>query len=1265
VRVRAAVTVVSICLLLGLSAEAQANAVINLGSMIPHGLNGHQDVVGDIVDPVDDSVPPHAALWHAGVLTRLVEPSGTTTSDANAIGATGRIAGEATVASGNYHALYWNGAFGAPGQLGPFPGSGSADFSHAEGLTADGQVAGATRDDVGGTGFLADPTTGATQKVGSANRDNGSTEVDGITPGGVALGQVTGAHNPDFTPNDAINGWYIWPSPSAGGTKLDLKPFQSGATFLDGETLPHFGNDLASDGSVLGYKGPDVVHGTFYVRTPDGAEQVVTGLDGHNGVNARHEVVGTKLVNDPTLGQTVHAMLWKPDGTVVDLNDLLPPNSTYILFDAIAINDNGDIAGVAGDFSTLQEFGFLMPAGYVVDSTGDADDTAPGDGSCLSSDGHCTLRAAIEEVSKGTSEAPTAISFELPGGATTIAPQTALPAITKPVAIDGTGNGGGQLLLEGGGAGSGAIGLQIEGDNSTVRGVKVQHFDGAGIRVQASNTLIGGVPSDTDPCTFPCNIVSDNTGSGIVVAGADNVNNRIVGNKLTGDARPALDLGGGGRTPNDKVDADTGPNGLHNFPIGVLAEADPLTGVTKISGVDVPDDLGETIDVYAQSSVDQARGAEPAFYVGSTKVKVTGGWSMDLPGDVPAADTFFSATVTGADGTSELSPICGDPDGDGKPDSDGDGICDDWELHGIDADDDGTIDLPLNDATYRADPGHKDVYLEVDAMQDNSQNIYAPQQGAIDLVVDAFAKAPVDNASGGTGVALHVNPGLGTVDDHVPEQTEMKGTGFGPGTLEYLRNASQDDPCDGYFGTATQRAAPDCFKKLEARALVFRYALFAYQYSEDKGSSGLATGIGGPTMTVTLGQWGNATVINAGGGISRCKVLDGCRRLVDAVSLMHELGHLLGLQHGGQEDQNFKPNYLSVMNYMYQFRLRAPERPLDYARFELPDLNENALAEDDGVLGAITDPSKRAEITGEWPTIAYYRPTVPAPGCTLHDQISSGGIDWDGDPHTDTSQVLLHSEDCTGARKILTSYDDWPLLRYSFRDQEGALTTPHAGDSATSEETSDQLLAQAASQDIDGNGVNDLADNCREVAGSGFADANANGFADVCEADMNRLQAFPSQANGAGAATVTPGSGPAAASGGGPAKDKTAPSLTKLSAHPTVARRAHGKHKAKPATLSFTVSEASTVTFTGELSHKGRKSGKRCVAGRKKGKSCVIYKKVGGSLRVNAKAGTQKVLFAGTLGAKKLGAGTYRLTAIAIDAAGNRSKPATVIVTVR
>jgi hypothetical protein len=38
-----------------------------------------------------------------------------------------------------------------------------------------------------------------------------------------------------------------------------------------------------------------------------------------------------------------------------------------------------------------------------------------------------------------------------------------------------------------------------------------------------------------------------------------------------------------------------------------------------------------------------------------------------------------------------------------------------------------------------------------------------------------------------------------------------------------------------------------------------------------------------------------------------------------AGTLMHELGHNLGLRHGGGDDTNYKPTYISIMNYAFQF----------------------------------------------------------------------------------------------------------------------------------------------------------------------------------------------------------------------------------------------------------------------------------------------------------------------------------------------------------
>jgi hypothetical protein len=134
---------------------------------------------------------------------------------------------------------------------------------------------------------------------------------------------------------------------------------------------------------------------------------------------------------------------------------------------------------------------------------------------------------------------------------------------------------------------------------------------------------------------------------------------------------------------------------------------------------------------------------------------------------------------------------------------------------------------------------------------------------------------------------------------------------------------------------------------------IFRYALFAHALGYPSASdplaprrtSGVADANGGDLL-VTLGLWDNQTGTE----------------FVQAATLMHEIGHTIGLRHGGIVpsgllEANCKPNYQSVMNYLFQVRglLDSKGVPaLDFSRQMLPTLGENNLGEAAG-LGASTD----------------------------------------------------------------------------------------------------------------------------------------------------------------------------------------------------------------------------------------------------------------------------------------------------------------------
>jgi hypothetical protein len=283
--------------------------------------------------------------------------------------------------------------------------------------------------------------------------------------------------------------------------------------------------------------------------------------------------------------------------------------------------------------------------------------------------------------------------------------------------------------------------------------------------------------------------------------------------------------------------------------------------------------------------------------------------------------------------------------GEGLADADGDGIPDCWEEEGIPVEaEDGAL------VSYRlpgADPDRKDLYVELDHMAG-----FAPEPGALEDVVGAFAAAPVGNPDGSTGIALHVE-----VDDEMPH---VPGLGFDqanhvPGDFWGLKSGGPA-PCDGFFGSGLERADEHCAAKLGARRLVYRYGIFGDTYgSDDSDASGVAE-CGTALSAGCLGRPGNDFLVTVGHHWDEAELAEvGGRRSMEAGAFMHELGHTLGLDHGGGDVVNCKPNYVSAMNYSYVLvpTETSAVRLLDYSR-QAFSLDEAQLDEATGVGGAAT-----------------------------------------------------------------------------------------------------------------------------------------------------------------------------------------------------------------------------------------------------------------------------------------------------------------------
>jgi hypothetical protein len=102
-------------------------------------------------------------------------------------------------------------------------------------------------------------------------------------------------------------------------------------------------------------------------------------------------------------------------------------------------------------------------------------------------------------------------------------------------------------------------------------------------------------------------------------------------------------------------------------------------------------------------------------------------------------------------------------------------------------------------------------------------------------------------------------------------------------------------------------------------------------------------------------------------------------------------------------------------------------------------------------------------------------------------------------------------------------------------------------------------------------------------------------------------------------------------------------------------------------TISFTLSEAATAKLTFLKAKPGRKVNGKCVVPKRsnrKKRRCTRYV-TAGSLTVNGHPGVNKVKFQGRLSRKKsLSVGSYRLTIVATDNSGNKSKTLTTSFTI-
>jgi hypothetical protein len=336
-------------------------------------------------------------------------------------------------------------------------------------------------------------------------------------------------------------------------------------------------------------------------------------------------------------------------------------------------------------------------------------------------------------------------------------------------------------------------------------------------------------------------------------------------------------------------------------------------------------------------------------------------------------------------------------------DADNDGIPDSAEVNGGKF---GGLDL----FAMGARTNQRDIFMELDNMTSSDPGLN-PQKTALDILVAAFAAK---------NISLHVDAG------------DAFSAGFDPSNYN-LGNAARLLPYSQSISLSPDAGRASSVYELKSqyfdftRNLIFYYMVLGSSQNADgsSGSSGLAEILGNDGM-VTFGGWGfnpNTT--------AKTNTLNNLM----ASTIMHEFGHNLGLRHGGNENRNYKPNYISIMSYLYQLDCLGPVVGTGVADRYFYNYNPPQISYSQLVNNPTTTNCKLDFSDGSSTNLDENN---------LNETAGMGrgaaNIDWNvsGTIQTSISKNLNPNSDNT--LNVLTDYDDWSNIRFGFSRMESTYT---------------------------------------------------------------------------------------------------------------------------------------------------------------------------------------------------------------------------------
>lgn len=257
-------------------------------------------------------------------------------------------------------------------------------------------------------------------------------------------------------------------------------------------------------------------------------------------------------------------------------------------------------------------------------------------------------------------------------------------------------------------------------------------------------------------------------------------------------------------------------------------------------------------------------------------------------------------------------------------DTDGDSISDGDEFYGTTA--------GLNLPAIGANPLKKNAFVEIDWVKHpgNADDHNRPHPNQIDRIQADFADAFLPNPIGSNGITVIFDYGQGGL---------LNGGNQITSASAYVNTTAAGNNGGGLDGELQTMKTANFAAN---RSNYFHYLIMCDKLAHNgtiQSASGEAE-FSGNDLLVALG--------------STAFVGD---HPVNGQVIMHELGHNLGLRHGGDENKNFKPNYRSIMNYRYQGLGidvdgdAVGDGALDFSYGLLPPLDEQNLIEVNGIFG--------------------------------------------------------------------------------------------------------------------------------------------------------------------------------------------------------------------------------------------------------------------------------------------------------------------------